>query len=860
MSVYAVKREQKIEFLSQMIREGSDYEWQSDIERKIWTEVADDILRDHLRGKKTIVSESCFRAYVEKNNMLLAESAARLNEGFLDGLKDLVGGGLAKTFGKVFGGTKSRNWWIFGGGGDKENQKYLQAYKDATEENQEVFAKLGDKTLKNLIDQVKEALPDWPNGGGVKEFTDVMSKFVQYYESIRTAAGAKTTDGQEPPKGDAPKLSVEDANKIIEKMRKAMQYFDRELKDRYTYNLESRTRRMPTLVEALLLEAEEDDNIGAEGRKTSSMKGLESNLAPAILAGLGLTGIAAGLLVQSDWFIKLTSVIKDAPSKEVVQQTTEYMDKTLGTIKPEQGWEWTMNNLTPGGPQVTYKSDMTDVIKKITLAGGGDYAKGVEAYTAGPNPYLDGGKQMADVLMKLKSDPHAYGKTFADFQSFAGTGTGKKVGDLCSVQLGRQLKGKVATNVTKVITVGGGKVMTQTALGAKLTALGPWGVGIGAGLIASAAAIKSLRDYGAKNSRTTYFQAAVDQFKDIKPDEVAQIPEDTTPPEVTPAETGKVIVVIDKDQVAVSVEKAVIESGGFMIKPSFTTDDVPIGDEEKAKEAVIAYAKAMNGKAFDFAKGMTADKFAELKFDITDKRQKAKGKITDPGRGELGVVAIKDSYIPSLTSILFESADLRVVDSPDTKKEKSYKELKKSLKQKKEKLPLPDDFSTKEDDAMNKISPDEKSYRQTSSPKDSDIQKGLNALRKKAKSGNLILTFDNSTHVKLKDTYKLSDEQIKKLLAIYSKDPSKAPKIDDYKKVYNSKNVSDKKGLRNFLIKMGIAIGKETAENAPNQEPEQKAAPGQETTAKGPQNSGYQRSSADSVILERWQKMAGLLN
>lgn len=841
MSAYAAKREQRIELLSQMIREGSDYRWQNDIERKIWTEVADDILRDHLCGKKTIVSESCFRAYVEKNDMLLAESAAKLNEGFLDGLKDLVGGGLAKTFGKVFGGTKSRNWFIFGGGGDKENQKYLQAYKDATEENQEVFAKLGDKTLKNLIDQVKEALPDWPNGGGVKEFTDVMSRFVQYYESIRTAAGAKTTDGQEPPKGEAPKLSVEDANKIIEKMRKAMQYFDRELKDRYTYNLESRTKKMPTLVEALLLEAEDDDNIGAEGRKTSSMKGLESNLAPAILAGLGLTGIAAGLLVQSDWFIKLTSVINDAPSKEVVQQTTEYMDKSLGTIKPDQGWEWAMNNLTPGGPSISYKSNMTDVIKKITLAGGGDYAKGVEAYTSGPTPFLAGGKKMADVLMKLKSDPSAYGKTFADFQSFAGTGTGKKLGDLCSVQLGRQLKGKVLTNVTKVITVDGGKVMTQTALGAKLTALGPWGVGIGAGLIASAAAIKSLRDYGAKNSRTTYFQAAVDQFKDIKADEVAQVPEETTPPEVTPAQTGKVIVVIEKDQAAVSVEKTVVESGGFMIKPSFTTDDVPIGDKEKAKEAVVAYAKAMNGKAFDFTKGMTADKFAELEFDITDKRKKAGGSMTEPGKGSVSVVSIKDWKVPRLTTYLFEStdesADVRIAGD-NAKKSKTYKALKKKFKEDPKSLPLPTGVSTKEDDVIKdtiKATKDDFDLRATA--KDAEVSKGLNALRKKAKSGNVILTFSNKAHERLVTDFQLSEDDVKKLLAIYSKSPDAAPKITAYSSFLKKvKDEGKKKELKQYLVDMGIA-----------------------TAGGGKTKKEALDGGSENLIIERWSRLAGLI-
>jgi len=834
-------REQRIDQLAQLIREGADYRWENETERHIWTQVAAEFLSEHLDGRKSLVSEACFRAHVNKNDVLLAESAARLNEGFFGGLKDMLGGGLAKTFGKAFGGVKSRNWWIFGGGGEKETAKYRQAYIDATEENQEVFAKLGQTTLKTLVDQIKGMIEEWPNGGSVKEFTDAMAKFDQFYQSVRTAAGAGTTDGTPPPQGVAPKLSVEDANAIIKKLRQAMQFFDRELKDRYTYNLESRTRRVPTLVEALLLEAGEDDDIGAEGRKTSGMKGLESNLAPGILAALGLGGIAAGLLAQSDWFIKLTSVMKESPPTEIVQNTTKFVEETLGTVKDGQGWMWSMNNLTPGGPNITGASPMSDVVKKIAMAGGGDFSKGVQAYTSGDPPFLMGGQKTAEMLMKLKDNPNAYGKTMMDLLGHTGTGTGKKIGDLVWVKSGAQLKGLVMKPVQEVIKSAGSKVLTQTALGAKITALGPWGVGIGAGLIAAAASIKALRDYGAKNSRTTYFQAAVDLFKDIKPDEVkgaTTIPDN--PPEVDPPQAGKVLVTLDNTNTMVSVPKDVVASQGFEIPKAYTLEEIPLNDKEETKKEVIAYLESPPGKAgVQMADGKSAKDLEGLEFEVTDKRKKSRGSSTEPGKGAVSVVSIKDWKMPSLASVLFEStdesADVRVAGA-DAKKSKTYKELKKKFKNDPKNLPLPSGVSTREDDVIKdtmKLTDDDFDLRATS--KDGDVQQGLNALRKKAKSGNVILTFSNKAHEKLATQFQMSEDDIKKLLAIYSKKPESAPKIEAYKSILSKiKDDAKKKELRQFIVDMGMAVSK-------------------------PKKNEALDAGSENLIIERWSKLAGLL-
>jgi len=834
-------REQRVDQLAHLIREGADYRWENETERHIWTQVAQEFLNEHLDGRKSLVSEACFRAHVNKNDVLLAESAARLNEGFFSGLKDMLGGGLAKTFGKAFGGVKSRNWWIFGGGGDKETAKYRQAYVDATEENQQVFAKLGQTTLKTMVDQIKGVIEDWPNGGSVKEFTDAMAKFDQFYQSVRTAAGADTTDGTPPPQGVAPKLSVEDANAIIKKLRQAMQFFDRELKDRYTYNLESRTRRVPTLVEALLLEAGEDDDIGAEGRKTSGMKGLESNLAPGILAALGLGGIAAGLLAQSDWFIKLTSVMKESPPTEIVQNTTKFVEETLGTVKDGQGWMWSMNNLTPGGPNITGASPMSDVVKKIAMAGGGDFSKGVQAYTSGDPPFLMGGEKTAEMLMKLKDNPNAYGKTMMDLLGHTGTGTGKKIGDLVWVKSGAQLKGLVMKPVQEVIKSAGSKVLTQTALGAKITALGPWGVGIGAGLIAAAASIKALRDYGAKNSRTTYFQAAVDLFKDIKPDEVKTETVPEQPPFVPePIQPGKVLVTLDNKSTKVVAPGDVVASKGFDIPKAYTLEEIPLNDKDKTKEEVIDYLESPQGKgSVQLADGKSAKDLEGLEFEVTDKRKKSSGSSTDPGKGAVSVVSIKDWKVPRLTTYLFEStdesADVRVAGA-EAKKSKTYKELKKKFKNDPKNLPLPLGVSTREDDVIKdtmKLTDDDFDLRATS--KDGDVQQGLNALRKKAKSGNVILTFSNKAHEKLATQFQMSEDDIKKLLAIYSKKPESAPKIEAYKSILSKiKDDAKKKELRQFIIDMGMAVSK-------------------------PKKNEALYAGSESLIIERWSKLAGLL-
>ena len=842
MNATLAARERRINELSNLIKEGANYRWESDIERQIWTGVAQEFLKEHLNGKKTLISEACFRAHVDKKDVLLAESAARLNEGFFSGLKDMLGGGLAKTFGKAFGGTKSRNWWIFGGGGEKETAKYRQAYIDATEENQEVFAKLGNTTLKTLVDQIKGVIEDWPNGGSVKDFTDAMAKFDQFYQSVRTAAGANTTDGTPPPQGVAPKLSVDDANAIIKKLRQAMQFFDRELKDRYTYNLESRTRKVPTLVEALLLEAEDDD-IGAEGRTTSSMEGLKSNLAAGVLAGLGLGSIAAGVIVQTDWFIRLTSTLKEVPQDQLIPATEEFIKKNW-EIKEGDCFEFMLERGPLGTGESTGKP-MSVFIDRVAALGNGNFEAGVKLITDPNDPVLvhPGAREM---LMKLKDNPEVYGKTWDQFVQTTGTGSGSRgpIKDFLRIGSPRKIASTLAKEIPAKIIKGKTVVAAQTALASKLTALGPWGVGIGAGLVAAAASIKALRDYGAKNSRTTYFQAAVDLFKDIKPDEVeaaTTIPEQP-PFQPDPPQPGKVLVTLDNTSTKVVAPKDVVASQGFEIPKAYTLEEIPLNDKDKTKEEVVDYLESPQGqKSVQLADGKTAKDLEGLEFEVTDKRKKSSGRTTDPGKGTVSVVSIKDWKVPSLTSILFEStdesADVRVAGA-EAKKSKTYKDLKKKFKNDPKNLPLPTGVSTKEDDVIKdtmKLTDDDFDLRATS--KDADVQQGLNALRKKAKSGNVILTFSNKAHNKLAQDFQMSEDDIKKLLAIYSKKPESAPKIEAYKSILGKvKDEAKKKELRKFILDMGMAVG----------------------GGKAKKNESLD-GDHENLIIERWSRLAGLI-
>jgi hypothetical protein len=831
-----MRREERIQLLENMIREGQDYVWSNDAERRIWRRVAIDILKEHIAGKKTTLSEACFRSQMGNVRLLLVESPDQLNEGFFSGLADLVGGGLAKTFGKIFGGTKSRNWWIFGGGGEKESAKYRQAYEDAISDNQELFAKLGNQTVKELIDQVQEAIPDWPNGGETIQFTDAMTKFTQYYDSIRKAAGAPGIDGSEPPKNDKPKISVEDANVIIKKLRKAIQFFDRELKDRYTYNLESRASHMPTLAESMLSEVEEDD-VGAEGRTTSSMKGLKSNVAVGILAGLGLGATAAGLITSSDWFIKMTSTLSQEPG-----QAAQFATKALGNVTSQNGDKGMValiQNLNPKAG-VTWNSSAEDLFKAYGALNG--------------KPTVEGGLEVFKAMHSsgvLGKGVPGVDQAFAGVAKAIGAGNGpKNIAALTSVMQSSgthklpldklQLDvGPIVTSVQTAAAKAGVTKLVQGPIAAKLTALGPWGVGIGVGLIASAAAIKSLRSYGAKNSRTSYFQAAIDQFKDIKPDEVVQEIAQEGPTEEPPVGKPETIVVEipSDDQALVKCETKVVKQGGFIIAPMIPRKFAPVGDKPKIQAAIIKWMETVQGKYFDFADGVTIDDVKKMTFEIDDKRQKKeRGSSTTPGKGPVTIISIKDSYVPSLTNLMFEDAHIRTPTRSTATASKALKDFKKKLKADPSNLPVLDDTNAEEMAVIKgKLGLAQQDFTQKDSPGDDGVKKGFDFLKKKSKSGNVVLTFNDKEHEMLKVVFELDEDQVKKILKIYAQNPAGAPKLDAYNEITAKVPDSYKKDFKSFLIDMGIAIADEAKT---------------EST----------RASSDLHIMERWQKLAGLID
>ncbi len=809
-------REERIEFLAQMIREGSDYKWENDVERRIWTGVARDIMSEHLAGKKTVLSEACFRAHVEKSDVLLAESAAKLNEGFFSGLADAIGGGLAKTFGKAFGGTKSRNWWIFGGGGAKEDEKYKKAYQDAIENNQEVFGQLATKTVKEIENEIKSVNPEFPNGGSGEDFEKAIGQIFAAYSAISLGAGTPVEGSdQEPSK--PPKISAEDANKAIAGLRKLLQFYDRELKDRYTYNMESRTQRLPTLAEALLLEEEEDD-LGKEGGKTSGMKGLESNKAPLIIAALGASGVGFGWLVKQPWFLEMFK------NPDTVVDAVKWVSSGGHKLGVTHHLGFLMGK--PGANLSTMK--VADFMKEMAKRGLVDNA-------GNPSDKLlslakeAGNNEFAAWWAKNLAGPAHAKQTLGKAIPKSGSGAFGAGGDVFS--------GKIMKPVLQKITVAGAG---YTATGKALMAAGPLATAVGAGAIIGAGAVKLLRMYGAKKSRTAWIQTTLDKMKDVK-----EVPKEdrVVPPEETPPEAGEGLkAVFSNKKTDVVAPKEIIVQGGCR-GDAVPIEKAALNDEEALKAEAYALIelqlKVMKG--ITLAKGLTLEKLKQMNIEIVDNRSKKKStNPTEPGKGPLGVIAIKDGYVPSLSSVLFESADLRVVGDTEAKKSAEYKDIKKKFRKNPDQFTVPAEFDAKEDTAISKMvggeeSKKEKAFNKTSEPNDDMIKKGLNALRKRAKSGSLIVTFDNKTYAELVDKVGLDAPKIKELLKIYSKNPDAAPKITAYNKIINSVTEKEKKELlRNILMNTGMA------------------------TKAGKKNEALDGGS-DNLIIERWSKLAGLI-
>jgi|3_EtaG_2_1085321.scaffolds.fasta_scaffold12073_3 hypothetical protein len=237
---------------------------------------------------------------------------------------------------------------------------------------------------------------------------------------------------------------------------------------------------------------------GRQGAEVDSatIKGLKSNLFPALLAAGGLLSLVAGLLVGAGWFQELLLGPKEW--KEKIKVVTDVLSPDQATGSSQQLGRMLFGDASHYAPNTSAADFMKDALAA--------------------NPA--GGSAM-DTLAQLSPNPGTYGNTMqqmfdAGIKKFGSGATMEQVwpastiGAEASIQL--TLPGKVIGQMTKIIVKkmvrSGGSAVIATGM----TAAAPWLASLGIALVSAGAAVKLLRMKGLHSSRAKMLK---DLYKEL---------------------------------------------------------------------------------------------------------------------------------------------------------------------------------------------------------------------------------------------------------------------------------------------------------------------------------------------------------
>jgi len=202
------------------------------------------------------------------------------------------------------------------------------AYEAAKERLQKTLDTASNKAIKDLKASIESSYKGFPNIKSQEDFVNALIDIGETYDSI--AAAVKSGD-----------RDATSANAIVSSLRDLIiHYLDYELADVYKHFKEGKE-----------LNEEEEEvkgkftkrGAGEEDHAASSttMKGLESNLLPAVLVASGVLG---GILAKSQWFVE---TIKAAPANPA--QAITKVKEVLGPLDGE-GFTQMLGRLTQGNP------------------------------------------------------------------------------------------------------------------------------------------------------------------------------------------------------------------------------------------------------------------------------------------------------------------------------------------------------------------------------------------------------------------------------------------------------------------------------------------------------------------------------
>jgi hypothetical protein len=397
--------------------------------------------------------------------------------------------------------------------------------------------------------QLEADYPEFPNMEKKEDFVNALLDIGAVYDSI-DAAVAKYDDQGAQVKGG---LDPDSANAMVSALREYVAFLlDYKLADSYKHFTEDKDRidEAPPPVGGVAQVgggerrtpatssiaggggAPEDPDApkgkytkrGADGDAVDSetIKGLESNVLPILLALTGLAGVLIGLLLKTPWALEMFKSIRGLKESgsvtETVKDTVKVFTKIKKVLAPQAGEGFTQmfgriaaGDPTTFGPQTT-PGELFGVMQKM-----------------GVDP------QNPTQLFELGVDPQAYAEaiqgnagTLGEMFPASNQSLWLDKGTEAIAEAQKETTATITRSVTK--TVGGGGAAVAAG---QLAAASTLATTLGIGLIASGAAVKLLRMKGLKSSRAQMFQ---DLSKELQPFQGGKIDPEPDPCEKVVAE------------------------------------------------------------------------------------------------------------------------------------------------------------------------------------------------------------------------------------------------------------------------------------------------------------------------------------
>tara|TARA_R110001583_G_scaffold194151_1_gene364432 strand:+ start:89 stop:2665 length:2577 start_codon:yes stop_codon:yes gene_type:complete len=288
-----------------------------------------------------------------------------------------------KNFGAKTLGAWEKGGKIFGRG--KRAEAAQAQYMQSMEKLQSLAEKHSAVLIKRLQGDFADA--GYPNQEDKFEFLEQTLEMGAFYESIKKAV----EDGE---------MEVVVANELISQLRVIVKKFlDYDLADVYKHFSEDVDRSHDDIImeavlsdlqkETLLEQDEQQDEkekgpIGTE-KDSTTVKGLKSNLLPAVLAAVGGASLIGKLIVESEWFKELTTQVIN---KDV--SFTDYQEKVVGTLSPESGEGVTqMMGRVLHGDASHFGPDVNPQLMFQEMGAAGIDPKDLAQLSEDPNAFLD---------------------------------------------------------------------------------------------------------------------------------------------------------------------------------------------------------------------------------------------------------------------------------------------------------------------------------------------------------------------------------------------------------------------------------------------------------------------------------------